>query len=271
MRAQGFRLVYMRIVVTVKFVPDLQSSRSFTDGSVTRSADDGTMNELDENAVEAALRIKEAAGEGEVEVIALTVGGADAVAAVRKALQLGVDTAVHVSDEAIAGSDVFGTARVLAAAVRHLGDVDLVITGMAALDGLTSMLPTALAHELDYAQLTLASSLEIAGGKATVVRHLPDAHETVTADLPAVVSVTDEANTPRYPNFKLIMAARSKPVTSLSLADIGVDPASVGSLAARTTVIEAAPRRPRENRVVVTDTGQGGVALADVLIERGLA
>lgn len=264
----------MRIVVTVKFVPDLQSTRSFTDGTVTRTADDGTMNELDENAVEAALLIKESLPEGECEVYALTVGGADAVAAVRKAFQLGVDHAVHVSDPAIAGSDVFGTATVLAAAIREIekdGAVDLVITGMAALDGLTSMLPTALAADLGIAQLTLASHLDVADGVATIVRHLPDAHETVTAPLPALVSVTDEANKARYPNFKLIMAARGKPVTTWSLADIGVEPERVGAMAARTTVVDASPRPPRENRVTVTDKGDGGRQLAAFLIERGLA
>jgi len=264
----------MRIVVTVKFVPDLQSTRSFTEGTVTRTADDGSMNELDENAVEAALQLKEALPEGEAEVYAVTVGGPDAVAAVRKALQLGVDHAVHVSDEAIAGSDVFGTARVLAAAVRQIekdGPVDLVITGMAALDALTSMLPTALADDLDVAQLTLASSLTVADGVATIERHMPDAHETVTAKLPALVSVTDEANKPRYPNFKLIMAARTKPVATWSLADIGVDPASVGALASRTTVIDASLQPARENRVQVSDKGDGGTQLAQFLIERGLA
>ena len=203
----------MRILVTVKFTPDLQSNRSFTDGTVTRTADDGSMNELDENAVEAALQLVEAAGEG--EVYALTVGGPDAVAAVRKALQLGVTHAIHVEDAGVAGSDVFGTAKVLAAAIRRVHDeapLDLVITGMAALDGLTSMLPTALAVELDWAQLTLASGLSVTDGVATIERHLPDAHETVSAPLPAVVSVTDELNKPRYPNFKLIMAARTAPV-----------------------------------------------------------
>ncbi len=263
----------MRIVVTVKFVPDLQSTRSFTEGYVTRHADDGTMNELDENAVEAALQIRESLPEGECEITAVTVGGPDAVAAVRKALQLGVDHAVHVSDEAIAGSDVFGTATVLAAAIRTIGNdapVDLVITGMAALDGLTSMLPTALAEYLDVAQLTLASSLTVTDGTATIERHLDDAHVTVSAPLPALVAVTDEANKPRYPNFKLIMAARSKPITTYSLADIGVDPASVGAMAARTTVVDASVRPPRENRVLMTDTGEGGRALADFLIERGL-
>jgi electron transfer flavoprotein beta subunit len=261
----------MRVLVTVKFTPDLQSNRSFTDGSVTRTADDGSMNELDENAVEAALQLVEAAGEG--EVYALTVGGPDAVSAVRKALQLGVNHAIHVSDAAVAGSDVFGTARVLAAAIRKVHEetpLDLVVTGMAALDGLTSMLPTALAAELDWAQLTLASSLTVADGVATIERHLPDSHETLQAPLPAVVSVTDEANKPRYPNFKMIMAARTAVVTTWSLGDIGVDPVTVGGAAARTVVVDASPREPR-TPVIVTDTGEGGRLLADFLIERGLA
>ncbi|PKQ25383.1 MAG: electron transfer flavoprotein subunit beta [Actinobacteria bacterium HGW-Actinobacteria-4] len=260
----------MRILVTVKYVPDLQSNRSFTDGTVTRTAEDGTMNELDENAVEAALQLVEQHGG---EVYALTVGPADAVAAVRKALQLGVHHAIHVTDEAAAGSDVFATAKVLAGAISKVHaeePLDMVITGMAALDGLTSMLPTALAVELDWSQLSLASSLEVADGKATIVRHLPDAHETVVAPLPAVVSVTDEANKPRYPNFKLIMAARNAPVTTWSLADVGVDAKSVGASASRTTVVDASPRPARQNVTIVTDKGEGGTELAAFLIERGL-
>lgn len=261
----------MRILVTVKFTPDLQSQRSFTDGAVTRTADDGSMNELDENAVEAALQLVEAAGEG--EVYALTVGGPDAVAAVRKALQLGANHAIHVNDDAVAGSDVFGTAKVLAAAIAKVhaeSPLDLVITGMAALDGLTSMLPTALAAELDWAQLTLASSLKVSDGAATVVRHLADAHEMVTAPLPVVVSVTDELNTPRFPNFKLIMAARKAEVVQWSLEDLGVDPASVGTGASRTTVLDASPRPPRADQTIVTDKGEGGKQLADFLIQKGL-
>ncbi len=264
----------MHILVCVKFVPDLQSQRSFTDGRVTRTADDGSMNELDENAVEAALQIVEAPGEGGGEVTALTVGGADAVAAVRKALQLGVQHAVHVSDDALAGSDVFGTARAIAAAVNKVHadrPVDMVITGMAALDGLTSLLPTALAVELGWAQLTLASALKVDGGTVTIERHLPDARETVEAALPAVVSVTDELNKPRYPNFKMIMAARTAEVTTWSAADLGLDAASVGAAGARTTVLDASPRPPRENREIIQDAGDGGERLAAFLIERGLA
>ena len=263
----------MRILVLAKPVPDpaAGAERLGPDFRLDRAASPTVVNGNDEYALEAALQLVEAAGEG--EVIALTVGGPDAVAAVRKALQLGVGRAIHVSDPAIAGSDVFGTARVLAAAIRKVHEdtpLDLVITGMAALDGLTSMLPTALAVELDWAQLTLASALTVSDGVATIERHLPDAHETVSAPLRAVVSVTDEANKPRYPNFKMIMAARTAVIPQWSLEDLGVVPSTVGSAAARVSVIEAAPREPR-TPVIVTDTGEGGRQLADFLLERGLA
>ena len=260
----------MRILVCVKHVPDLQLERSFTDGRMTRSADDG-MNDLDEHAVEAAVRLVEDHGG---EVVAVTVGGPDSVAAVRKALQLGATRAIRVTDDAIAGSDVFGTARVLAAAARALAaeePLDLILTGMASLDGLTSMLPAALAAELGWPQLTLASSLAVAGGTARIERHLPDAYETVEAALPAVVSVTDEANTPRYPNFKAIVAARSAEVGVWSLADLGVEPSSVGAAGSRTRVLSATLRPPRVDRRIVNDTGEGGAMLASFLVERGFA
>ncbi len=257
----------------MKFVPDIQSERSLgPDGRLVRDGGDGTLNELDENAVETALTLVEEHGG---EVVVLTVGPDDAVDAVRKGLQMGADTAVHVLDDDLAGSDAIGTATVLAAAVRHLGaeaPVDLVVTGMAGLDGLTSLLPTALAELLGLPALPLASSLTVdpSAGTATVTRRLDHAEETLAADLPVLVSVTDGINEPRYPNFKGIMAARKKPVTTLTLADLGVDPATVGSAGARTEVLEAAPRPPREDRVLVTDTGDAGTRLAAWLVERKL-
>ena len=267
----------MKIVVCVKHVPDIQSERSLgPDGRVVRDGGDGTLNELDENAVEAALVLAAAAGSGagtDSEVVALTVGPAEAADAVRRALQMGADRAVHVVDDAVAGSDVFGTAAVLAAAVRHLaadGPVDLVLTGMAALDGLTSLLPAALATELDLPQLTLAAEVEVTDGAVRIRRELDSASEELTAPLPALVSVTDQANSPRYPNFKGIMAARSKPVTVLTLADLGVDPTRVGAAGARTRIVEAAPRPPREDRVLLTDDGTAGTQLARFLVERKL-
>ncbi|GAA3806085.1 electron transfer flavoprotein subunit beta/FixA family protein [Cellulomonas soli] len=261
----------MRIVVCVKHVPDIQSDRTLgADGRTVRDGGDGTLNELDENALEAALTLVEAHGG---EVVALTVGPDDAVDAVRKGLQMGAEQAVHVVDEQIAGSDVLGTATVLAAAVRHIaaqGPVDLVVTGMAGLDGLTSVLPTALAELLDLPALLLAREVDIDGTTVTIRRDLDHASEVLRAELPALLSVTDQANEARYPNFKGIMAARKKPVTTLTLADLGVDPATVGSVGARTQVLEAAARPPREDRVLITDDGTAGVRLAAYLVEHKL-
>ncbi|RMI05095.1 electron transfer flavoprotein subunit beta/FixA family protein [Cellulomonas triticagri] len=262
----------MRIVVCVKHVPDIQSDRALgADGRLVRDGGDGTINEVDENAVEAAVVLAEQVGEAEVVVV--TVGPDDAEDAARRALQLGADAAVHVLDDDVAGSDAFGTAAVLAAAVRRLGadvPVDLVVTGMAGLDGLTSLVPGALAALLDLPQLTLAADVALADGEITVRRDLDHATEVLSAPLPALVSVSDRANEPRYPNFQRIMAARKKPVETLTLADLGVDPATVGAAGARTAVVEAAPRPPRTDRVLVSDDGQAGARLAAWLVERDL-
>lgn len=260
----------MRIVVAVKHVPDIQAERTLRpDGRLARDGGDGTLNEVDENAVEAALVLAE--GAGDCEVVALTMGPDDAVDAARRALQMGADCAVHVLDDAAAGSDALGTAHVLAAAVRKIGEVDLVVTGMATTDGLTSLVPAAVAAELGLPALTLAVDVRLADGAVTVRRELDHADETLRAALPALVSVSDRANEARYPNFAGIMAARKKPVTVWSLADLGVAAAAVGTAGARARVLEAAPRPPRTDRVLVTDTGDAGAQLAAYLVEHQLA
>ena len=263
----------MKIVVCVKHVPDLQSERRFTEsGRVDRDGGDGTLNELDENAVEAALRLVEAHG-GEVTV--LTMGPAAAEDAVRRGLQMGAHRAVRVTDDALAGSDAFATARVLAAAVRRIGadaPVDLVLTGMAALDGLMSVVPTLLAVELDLPQLTLAAELEIVDDGAPAVRvrrDLDHVTEVLEAPVPALVSVTDQANEARYPAFAGIMAARKAAVDVWGVADLGLDAGTLGDAGARTRVLEATERPAREG-VLVTDTGDAGVRLAAFLAENGL-
>ena len=263
----------MKIVVCVKHVPDLQAERRFTDdGRVDRGQGDGTLNELDENAVEAAVALVEAHGG---EVVVLTMGPEDAEDAVRRGLQMGADTAVHVLDAAIEGSDALGTAEVLAAAVRAIGaegPVDLVVTGMASLDGLMSVVPSLLSAHLGLPQATLAAELTVDPEARTVRvrRELDHATEVLEASLPAVVSVTDQANEPRYPSFKGIMAARKKPVVTWTLADLGVDPSDVGEAGARTRVLEATPRPPREDRVLITDDGDAGLRLAAYLVENRL-
>lgn len=275
----------MRIVVTAKYVPDINTERGFADRRVVRDAAEGTLNELDENAVEAALRLVEAEresgriGPDDGEVIVLTMAGPDGDVALRKAFQLGVDRGIRVSDDALAGSDYFGTAAVLAAGVRKVGEespVDLVVTGMAALDGLGSVVPTLLAAELGLPVLNLAKKVELdpstgSGGRGLVItREIDDVTERLSAPLPAVLSVTDTANQPRFPGFKLIMAARTKPIEVWSPADLGLDPAVAGTAGARTETLSAAPRPERAEPEVVTDKGEGGVALADFLIRNDL-
>ncbi|MPV38521.1 electron transfer flavoprotein subunit beta/FixA family protein [Georgenia subflava] len=268
----------MRIVVCVKHVPDLQSDRSLDgDGHLVRGEDD-VLNELDENAVEAAVTLAEEHG---AEVVALTVGPDEAVDAVRRALQMGADSGVHVSDERVAGSDVVGTARVLAAAVRRLGDevpVDLVVTGMASMDGLTAMLPSALAASLELPQLTLASDVALDGRVVTITRTIGEADEVLAADLPLVLSVTDQANEPRYPNFMAIRAAKKKPVTTWDLDDLALATSGaevdggpeVGTAGAGTAVLAAAARPPREAGRIITDSGDAGTQLAAFLHENKL-
>lgn len=274
----------MRIVVTAKYVPDISTERGFRDNRVVREAGEGTLNELDENAVEAALRLVEAErasgriGPDEGEVVVVTMAGPDGDVALRKAFQLGVDRGIRVSDDALAGSDYFGTAAVLAAAVRRLGEespVDLVVTGMAALDGLGSVVPTLLGAELGLPTLNLAKKVELSAGEAagrvlTVTREIDDVTERLSAPLPAVLSVTDTANQPRFPGFKLIMAARTKEIEVWSPADLGIDPAVAGTAGARTETLSAAPRPERAEPEIVTDKGEGGVALADFLLRNDL-
>ncbi len=256
----------MKIVVCVKYVPDASGERTFeADNTTDRVSVDGLLSELDEYAVEEALKIVEA---GEGEVIALTMGPEQATDAVRKSLQMGVHSGVHVLDDAIAGSDAPATSLILSAAVQKIGDVDLVLTGMASTDGTMSVVPAMLAERLGLPQVTMASELTVDGGSVTIRRDGDASTETITASLPALVSVTDQINEPRYPSFKGIMAAKKKPLETWSLADLGLDPSDVGQAAAWTEVQSFTARPPREAGQVVTDEGDGGAKLADFLVSR---
>jgi len=259
----------MNIVVCVKYVPDAQAERGFEESDLTtdRVGVDGRLSELDEYPVEEALKIVEA-GEGQVTV--LTMGPEGAADAVKKALQMGAHAGVHVCDEAIAGSDAVATSLVLARAIEKLGEagpIDLVLTGMASTDGVMSVVPAMLAERLGLPQVTYASELTVdAAARSVQARRDGDAETLlVTAQLPALVSVTDQINEPRYPSFKGIMAAKKKPVSTWTLADLGVDPAQVGLAASWTTVEQVTARPPREQGQVVKDEGDGGLKLAEFL------
>jgi electron transfer flavoprotein beta subunit len=256
----------MNIVVCVKYVPDAQSDRTFTESDRTtdRVGVDGLLSELDEYAVEEALKIAQAA-DGESSVTILTVGPEQAADAIRKALRMGADKGVHVSDEAIHGSDAPATSLVLAEAIRKIGAPDLVLTGMASTDGSMSVVPAMLAERLGLPQVTFASELTVEGDSVTIRRDNDVASETVQATLPALVSVTDQINEPRYPTVKGIMAAKKKPVETWSLADLGVDAELVGLAAAWTRVDSFTQRPPRTRGQIVPDEGEGGTKLAEFL------
>ncbi|MER5628390.1 electron transfer flavoprotein subunit beta/FixA family protein [Streptosporangium sp. NPDC002544] len=257
----------MKIVVCVKYVPDAQEERTFVpdDSTTDRTGGGGLLSELDEYAVEAALKLRDSDGG---EVVALTMGPAEAAEAVRKALQMGADSGVHVLDAALRGSDAPATSLVLAEAIRGIsegGAVDLVLTGMASTDGGMSVVPAMLAERLGLPQVTFASELGVDSGVVRIRRDGDVSTETIESRLPAVVSVTDQINEPRYPSFKGIMAAKKKPLRTWGLDDLGVDAGQVGSAGARTRVESFTARPPREKGEVVTDEGEGGLRLAEFL------
>ncbi|MET8284432.1 electron transfer flavoprotein subunit beta/FixA family protein [Streptomyces sp. NPDC005132] len=253
----------LRITVCVKYVPDATGDRHFADDStVAREDVDGLLSELDEYAVEQALRIAD--GSDDAEITVLTVGPEDAREALRKALSMGADRAVHVEDDDLHGTDALGTSLVLAKAIEHIG-YDLVVCGMASTDGAMGVLPALLAERLAVPQATLLSEVSVAGGQVTGRRDSDAASERVQASLPAVVSVTDQSGEARYPSFKGIMAAKKKPVDSLDLSDLGIDPGEVGLKGAWTAVEAVAERPPRTAGTVVQDEGEGGKQLAEFL------
>ena len=257
----------MNIVVCVKYVPDAQAERTFnaSDNTTDRVNVDGLLSEIDEYAVEEALKIVEA-GEGEVTVV--TVGPDQASDAIKKALQMGADKGIHVVDDAIHGSDALATSLLLATAITKAGLPDLVITGMSSTDGIMGVVPTLLAERLGLPAVTFASELTVGAGSVTARRDGDAASQTVEATLPALVSVTDQINEPRYPSFKGIMAAKKKPVEQWGLGDLGLDAGAVGLDAAWSKVTAFEARPPRAQGTIVKDEGDGGAKLAGFLAER---
>jgi electron transfer flavoprotein beta subunit len=253
----------MNIVVLVKQVPDSGAERTLSpaDNTVERGSASNVINEMDEYAIEEALKIKEAHG-GEVTV--LTMGPERAAESIRKALSMGPDKAVHVLDDALHGTDSLGTSKVLAAAVRTL-EPDLILAGAEATDARGQVIPHMLAERLGIAALTGARKLTVDGGTLTVERQTEEGYEVVTASTPAVVSVWDTINEPRYPSFKGIMAAKKKPVQALTLADLGVPADEVGFAGATSAVLESSERPPRSAGTKITDEGDGGVRLVEFL------
>ncbi|WP_446685558.1 electron transfer flavoprotein subunit beta/FixA family protein [Nocardioides stalactiti] len=253
----------------MKYVPDATADPRFeSDNTVDRVGVDGLLSELDEYAVEQALQLKEGTEE-EVTVTALTVGPEKAADAVRKALQMGADQGVHVSDEAIAGSDAIATSLVLAKAVEKIGSVDVVLCGMASTDGAMSVVPAMLAERLGLPQVTLGSRIERKENQIAAQRDGDVSTDVVIGAMPLVASVTDQSGEARYPSFKGIMAAKKKPLETYSLGDLGVDAGQVGLSVAWSTVETTTERPPRTAGEIVKDEdGSGATALVEFLASK---
>lgn len=256
----------MNIVVLVKQVPDTATERKLSsdDNTLDRAASDGVINELDEYAIEEALLLKEKHG-GEVTV--LTMGPDQATDSIRKALSMGADKAVHLVDDELHGSDALQTAYALSKALGTV-EFDLVVLGSESTDARTGVVGAALAEYLGLPQLTLAGKVDVDGSAIRIQRATDYGYDVVDAQLPAVVSVVEKINEPRYPSFKLIMQAKKKPVEKLSVADAGIDAAQVGLAKANTETSDFAPAPPRAAGTVVKDEGDGGAKAAEFLAEK---
>jgi electron transfer flavoprotein beta subunit len=259
----------MNIVVLVKQVPDTYSERKLADSDHTldRESADAVLDEINERAVEEALQLQATHG-GEVTVV--SVGPDRATDAIRKALSMGADKAVHVSDAALHGSDAIATAKVLAKAVGTIEGVDLVLAGNEATDGRVGAVPAMVAELLGLPALTHARKVEIDGSTVKVERETDEGVLQLQATLPAVISVNETINEPRYPSFKGIMAAKKKPVATLTIGDLGVDAAELGIDGSWTAVLEAAPKPPRSAGQRVEDEGDGGTKVAEFLVGQKL-
>ncbi len=258
----------MEIAVLVKQVPDTYSERKLreSDWVLDRDASDAVIDEIDSKGVEIGLQLTEAHG-GTVTVV--TMGPDRAKETLRKALAMGAHKAVHVLDDALAGSDALQTSAALAAALKTLG-ADVVITGNEATDGRTASMPAMLAERLGWPAVTSVTQVTVDGGVVSAERVVEGGAAKVSASLPVVLSVNEKIGEPRYPNFKGIMAAKSKPVSVLSAADLGLDPGSLGLANASTQVVSGAPRPLKSAGEKVTDDGEAGNGIAEFLVAQRL-
>jgi electron transfer flavoprotein beta subunit len=260
------------IVVLIKQVPDTWSERKLSDGDFTldREAADAVLDEINERAVEEALLIKEKEGDAAGTVTVLTAGPERATEAIRKALSMGADKAVHLLDPGLHGSDMVQTGWALARALGAIEGTELVIAGNEATDGTGGAVPAIIAEYLGLPQLTHLRKVNVEGGKVTGERETDEGVFTVEASLPAVISVNEKINEPRFPSFKGIMAAKKKEVTTLTLAEIGVEADEVGLANAGSKVLSSTPKPPKTAGEKITDEGEGGKKIAEYLVAQKL-
>jgi electron transfer flavoprotein beta subunit len=262
----------VRIVVLTKPVPDPASGqeRLGPNGHVDRAAAPAVINGNDEYALEAALKLIEAAGDGDHEIVLVAMAPDNGRDALRKGLAMGAHRAILVTDPALPGSDWLATARVLEAALRDL-EYDLVLAGADTSDGGAGVVGAGVAARLGLPYLSYASTIEPSDGKVRVNRLTASGHEVLEAQTPAFITCTQALGAPRYPSLKGIMAARSKEVATRSLADLGIDAGTVGDGAAGTKVLDVRPPTERgETRVIRDAPDEAARQLVAFLAERRL-
>ena len=258
----------MKVLVCVKEVPDASAPKRIDPQTfrLDRSVP-GALNDFDTHALEEALRV--GAQEGDGEVVAVLMGPPKAADSLRKALAVGADRAVHVADDALAGSDLVATSRALAKAIERESP-DLILFGQQAADSDGAVLWAAVADRLRLPVISQAASLELADGKAKVKRQTEYGYDVIEAPLPCVVAVSDAINEPRYPSLKGIMGAKKKPQDSVTTADLGLGPEEVGETGSRTEVYAVGEPPPRGESRRIEDNGNAAEAILEYLVEKKL-
>ena len=258
----------MKIAVCVKEVPEAGAARRIDPQTkrLDRSGE-GALNAFDVNAVEEALRLKER--QGETEVVVVSLGPEGALDSLRKALAMGADRALLISDDAASGSDLVATSRALAAALER-ESADLVLFGQQSADSDGAVLWAAVAERLRLPLVSQASELAVADGKATVKRQTEFGYDRIEAPLPAVVAVSDAINEPRYPSLKGIMGAKSKPQDVVPVSDLGLDADAVGETGSKTEVLGLNDPPPRGDSRKIEDDGSAAQQVLDFLVEKKL-
>jgi electron transfer flavoprotein beta subunit len=257
----------MKIAVCVKQVPEAQAKRIDPATKRLDRSGDGALNAFDANAIEEALRLKEAEGDG--EVVLVSVGPEQALDSLRKGLAMGADRALLVSDPAAAGSDLVATSLALAKALER-EQADLILFGQQASDSDGAVLWAAVADRLRLPLVSQAAELTVADGKARVKRQTEFGYDVIEAPLPAVIAVSDAINEPRYPSLKGIMGAKKKPQESVDAAELGVDPAQLGEAGSKTEVLALGEPPSRGETVKISDDGSGAQKIVDFLAEKRL-
>lgn len=263
----------MKIAICVKQVPDSWAEKKMVNGLLDRAGVDAVLNDLDEYAIEEALRIVEPLNEGletpQHTITLISMGPDRATEALRKGLSMGADDGILISDPSLAGSDALATSKVLAEVIKS-GGFDLVFCGTESTDARMSVIPAMLAERLGWAQLSFAGSVTVdpASSRVEIARMTDAGVETMSANFPAVVSVIEKINEPRYPSFKGIMAAKKKPIETKTVGDLGLS--DVGLASAWSVVDDATARPPRAKGIKVEDAGDGGTKLVEFLAEKRL-